>query len=310
MSKKSVSTSQTLKIDEIFNTKGWDIDSKTVSLYKNYIHRFSTLPDETKDFFFDLTERFENISTLNQISTLFREGYNSLDKEKIDNARKIYFLPLIVPELGYEKVSKYRFINWIYKVTGYSKKTYKERPPIKSCDKMITLLEIEYRDMYGSDKFIFPKKYSIFKNQYDKKKDVIILVDDFVGTGETADEILDFFINTEKHNYNNNIKILTLISQKKGVSLIKEKYNIEVLNAKTQDASITSYYGDEVELKKQIVEKMSKSINIKKDFFGYKDSEALVCILNKSPNNTLPIFWYETKTNPAPFPRMKVYKYK
>lgn len=310
MSKKSVSPSQTLQIDEIFNSKGWDIDYKAVSLYNNYIHRFSILPDDTKDLFFDLTQRFENISSLNQISDLFREGYNKLEKKKIDNARKIYFLPLIVPEISYQKVSKWRFVNWLSDKFGFQKKVYVERPAIKSCDKMMAFLEIEYRDMYGSEKFVFPKKYSGFKNQYDKSKDLIVLVDDFIGTGETASEVLDFFIKKEKLNSNKNISILTLISQERGVSLIKTNFDVDVLTAIIQGASITNYYGDLAPAKREIVEKMSRAINIKQDFFGYKDSEALVCILNKSPNNTLPVFSHETKTYPAPFPRMKVYKHK
>lgn len=307
MSKKKISVSQTLKIDEVFKEKGWGVnDSLQPFLYDNYVHRISILPEDTKDLFLELTCRFDNISSVPKILNLFREGYKQLDRTKIDNARKIYFLPLIVPELGYENKSKYRIINEILKFLGLNKKIYNERPERKSCDKMISLFEIEYRDMYSSHKFVFPEKYSIFKTQFDRTKDLVILIDDFIGTGETAEEVLDFFIKKEKFNYKS-VSVLTLVSQSNGIFLLKEKYNVDVLTGIIQDTSITSYYGEEAEFKRQIVEKMSKSINIKKDFFGYKDSEALVCILNKSPNNTLPIFWHETKSNPAPFPRRKIY---
>lgn len=308
MSKKNISPSQTLKIDEIFNQKGWKTDNSIqLFLYNNYIQRFSVLPDDdAKDLFFELTHRFENIFSISQIMSLFRKGYNKLNKTKVNNAHKIYFLPLIVPKLGYENKSKYPILNKISKILGFNRKVYIERPQIKSCDNMIYFLKMEYRDMYGASKFVFPKTYSDFKKQFDKKNDMIILIDDFIGTGNTADEVLNFFVNKEKLNSNNNICILTLIAQNRGISFLQEKYNVEVLTSLIQDMSITDYYGIEAQSKKEIIERMSKSLKIKKDIFGYENSEALVCILNKSPNNTLPIFWHETKANPAPFPRMKI----
>jgi hypothetical protein len=307
MAKKNVSPSQTLKIDEVFDKKGWEVNSTTrISLYNNYVKRLSVLPEDTKDFFLELTQRFENITSLSQIIILFKDAFSKINSQIIDESRKVYFLPLIIPILGYENKSNYKFLNWLLKQIGLNKKTYTERPERKSCDFMISLLEIEYRDMYGHAKFVFPKQYSKFKRQYDKKKDLIILVDDFVGTGDTAATVLDFYIQTEKYN-SDNIKLLTIISQKNGISKIRNEFNVDVITGMVNDTSITSYYGIDADFKKLVVEKMSKSLNIKSDFFGYKDSEALVCILNKSPNNTLPIFWHETKSNPAPFPRNKIY---
>ena len=46
----------------------------------------------------------------------------------------------------------------------------------------------------------------------------------------------------------------------------------------------------------------------KKYALGYKESESLVSILNKSPNNTFGVFWHETKDLISPFPRYINYK--
>lgn len=309
MSKKNVSTSQTLKIDEIFNNNGWKVDGNNgIFLYNNYIKRLSSLPEDTKELFLDLTQRFENIESISQINMLFRKAYKKIDKNIIDNSRKIYFLPLIIPILGYENKSRFKFVNWILKQIGYNKKIYTERPETKSCDTMITLFQIEYRDMYGHSKFVFPKKYSEFKKQYKKTQDIIILIDDFIGSGDTASDVLEFYLKEEKYN-SDKIKLLSLISMEQGIDFIKGNHNVAILSGIIKNKSISNYYGEEVSSKMQTVIKMSKSLNIKSDFFGYKDSEALVSILNKSPNNTLPIFWYETKSNPAPFPRRKIYNY-
>lgn len=312
MAKRNLSASEYYRAENIFKDKGWKIDKqdKAISQYNNFLNRVSILPKDTKDFFFDLTERFENIS-LNEIIEIFKKSYSKIDKKVIDGARKIYFLPLICPIITYENNYKVHFFNIILNFLGLNKKTEIERPKSKSCDFILSLVKIEYRDMYGSDKFIFPTSYFKFKQQYDSEKDLVFLVDDFIGTGDTAEEVLNFYLKQANLNAKN-LKIITIVSQKEGVKRINESYSIQVYSDIIKEKALSDFYenANDCEEFKNLVIKMSEAINIKQDFFGYKNSEALVCILNKSPNNTLPIFWFENKNYPAPFPRMKIYNHK
>jgi hypoxanthine phosphoribosyltransferase len=309
MAKKKLSASEYARAESIFKNKGWEIKSEKqeISQYNNFLSRISILPKETKSLFFELTERFENIS-LNEIITIFKESYKQIDPNLIDMSRKIYFLPLICPIIKFENDYKIKFLNKFLNFFGFNNKKEIERPTHKSCDFILSLIKIEYRDMYGNGKFLFPSSYFKFKEQYDKNKDLVILVDDFVGTGDTAEEVLDFYL--KEGNLNpSKTKIITLVSQEEGVKRIYEKSQVEIFANVIKNKALSDVYLEnrELEEKKNLIVQMSKSINIKQDFLGYKDSEALVCILNKSPNNTLPIFWHESKTYPAPFPRRKVF---
>ena len=50
----------------------------------------------------------------------------------------------------------------------------------------------------------------------------------------------------------------------------------------------------------QIMLNIEKRIKVKPEYaFGYAHSEALVK-MSRTPNNTFPIYWLKTKTNPCP----------
>ena len=52
------------------------------------------------------------------------------------------------------------------------------------------------------------------------------------------------------------------------------------------------------------MKKISKLLRVPKELsLGYLDSESLIA-MNKTPNNTFPVYWYESKGHShAPFPR-------
>lgn len=69
-----------------------------------------------------------------------------------------------------------------------------------------------------------------------------------------------------------------------------------------------NYEHEEAEKKVEQMKKISKQIRVKDHnlYLGYKESEALVTMI-KTPNNTLPFYWYEGKKDGnimlAPFSR-------
>jgi len=308
MAKKNVTTAlDVLKTDEIFDKKGWKRkENDKISLYNNYLNRLSLLPPDTRDLFFELTDNFENI-TYDDIIQKIKDSYNTIDRNYIDSYRKIYFMPLIEQIPIYKNESRFKLLNLLHKLLGTDKKTYKERPQRKSGEILLSLFEIEYRELYGSEKFVFPDSYSKFKSQF-SKKDLIVLVDDYVGTGDTAKDVLNFYLKHEKFN-KKNIVILTIAAQHHGISRINKEFGVEIIsNIKQGKYLIDNFFDSILTKKREQITTMCETLKIKSDYFGYGNSEALICILNKSPNNTFPVFWYETKQYPAPFPRRKVYK--
>ncbi|TDS14234.1 hypothetical protein DFQ03_2311 [Maribacter caenipelagi] len=309
---KKLSASYILKVDELFEGKGWEVEPEKkmkTSLYNKYIDRLTRIPDSTRPLFLELSDRFDRIG-ITEIYKLFSEAYDKVDKAYLTNAKKIYIIPLV--ELEIRPKQEYRGENVLKKLWSYLKFIFKKpkavRPKNKSGERVLSIVEIEYRDLEHSDKFIFPENYARFKSIFNSKKDLLILVDDFIGSGDTANNILSQYFKTKKFNSKNTI-LISLISQKIGVEAIRKKHKVNVFQSILRERCISDYYPIALaneNIKK--VEMMEESIKCVTDLsLGYKKSEALVSIMNKSPNNTLPIFWHETRSLAAPFPRRKAY---
>lgn len=314
MAANKLKASYTLKVDQIFENKGWEMEPEKelkLSLYNKYIDRLKRLPDDTRSLFLELTERFDRIELI-EITSLFFKAYENIDNSILNNAKKIYVLPLVEPEISLNKDKKGNNClknAWYFVKAAFSKKTV-DRPKNKSGENILAIIEnSEYRGLSNSSKFIFPQSYSRFKSVFNKKTDLLILVDDFVGTGDTANSILKYYFKSSKFKSENTI-ILSLVSLKQGVENVFVKNKVKVFQAIVKERAISDYYKTEEEIDLNIskVKMMEETLRCEVDLtLGYKESQALISIMNKSPNNTLPVFWHETKSIPAPFPRRKIY---
>lgn len=142
------------------------------------------------------------------------------------------------------------------------------------------------------------------------KIDYCIFLDDFIGTGDTA----EFYINqfTEAGLSPQKMVIASLVIQKDGLNKLK-KICHKIFFAKLALKGISDNDKLSTQEKEDFLKIMGDVediINIKnghKYRFGYKKSEALVTMM-RTPNNTFPIFWKPSgKKNEggiiAPFPR-------
>ena len=134
-----------------------------------------------------------------------------------------------------------------------------------------------------------------------QSKSAFLLVDDFVGSGDTAVKSVN---NLTKLGVNKqNIFVFALVAQNIGVENLK-KNDIRIAVAEQRDKGITDYYNSRISEKINIMKKVERKLNVKEQFsLGYKGTEALVSMI-RTPNNTFPVFWIEpTKDKKAPFPR-------
>ena len=105
-----------------------------------------------------------------------------------------------------------------------------------------------------------------------------------------------------------NIKVVSIAAQEFGINNVKEKLSIDIIANKILKRGISDYYID-FEDKKNLMREISKKIEVSDDMeLGYKDCESLITMLQKTPNNTFPVYWKETRNKVAPFPRKKYYK--
>ncbi|WP_417854628.1 hypothetical protein [Xanthomarina gelatinilytica] len=314
MATNKLNASYTLKVDQIFEKKGWEMEPEKdlkISLYNKYIDRLRRIPDDTRNLFLELTERFDRIE-LKEITSLFFDAYENIDSKILNDAKKIYFLPLVQPEISSNSKSngKNNLVKAWFWIKNIFSNNSVDRPKNKSGENILAIVEnAEYRGLNNSSKFIFPQSFSKFKSVFNKKTDLLILVDDFVGTGDTADDVIQHFFKSSKFNSDNTI-ILSLVSLKQGIESIFKKRNVKVYQAAIKERAISDFYDTKKEIEENISKVKQMEIELKCEpelSLGYKESQALISIMNKSPNNTLPVFWHETKNIPAPFPRRKIY---
>ena len=134
----------------------------------------------------------------------------------------------------------------------------------------------------------------------------IIFIDDFSGTSSS-------FVNHLKNKIeiykNKTVIFVTIHIMKDAICNIKKiaqenNFNVDFFQCKIQDKAFSDKYFDYNKNIRELFKDISEKLKINKKYiFGYEESESLVAFYNNTPNNTLGIFWVNTCSNEAIFPR-------
>ena len=267
LGRKVLSDKYVTKLYNIFEKKNWKIwEEGDSSVFDRFCERLVELEsDEERDLIIELTNEFLWIqSNIGCIFTGVKDG-----KEK-----SIYICPLLPPrDFGKQKSSTHM----LYLCQSILLRTYSEfqEKQVRICETPEILKE--HADKIGA----------------------LILIDDFIGSGETALECLEYlnFVNVKTY-------IVALVAQEEGINNISSE-GISVFTAVSRKKAITDVYPEEEakeKIKKMI--KISKQLQAPKGMqLGYASTESLVAMI-KTPNNTFPVYWCECKENShAPFVR-------
>lgn len=274
-------TTYLLELDEIFEQKGWKQKENYVEVF-NSLSKFSEKIIENKNEYIlilELLKEFHWIS-LNDYYNKCRTLLINLTQDLNHRNTNIYAFPIIKKKHQF-KVKSGSFVSYLMK----------------------SLLEtIPNGEKY---KFEDINNFCDLKKLKFKKSDVFILVDDFIGSGETLNECITLVANINSILIEN-LRILTIAIRKDTLERISKKYkvyyNFNLLKG------ISDYnLGDDIENKKQIMRKIENRIffGSKQYSLGFQESESLITLL-RTPDNTFPIFWnkYKTKIDlKPPFPR-------
>jgi hypothetical protein len=278
-----------MQLRDLFEQKKWEIkksNKNTLSLFDKFSARLQLLSEDQQDFVIELTKEYTWIELRNYLEHFFDSLVDLGDNiyQAYDN---IFVYPLLQPGKTYSKTKSGGFLHYMFETADYT---------------------------WLSEKFI--PKYSIpyLKNNFNNNNSILLLIDDFIGSGDTAVEVCSEFLKVDTNTgkiQSQNIRVVSIAAQKEGIKRIKDELNIETVASIILSKGITDFYDSPTkEQKVTLMEEIEKILKVQQDYlFGWKKSEALITLLNKSPNNTFPVYWLETKDRVAPFPRTKKFKY-
>lgn len=262
------------RIQEVFNEKGWPIDDTFGDpVFDNFCKMLTSLNKEQYDLVLSLTKDFlwvrdtEYIPHFEKVFLRFTESYS------FSRGKNLMFCPLL-PEIDFGKSKSSIMLLYLIKARLQAIKT-------KYSDFKISLADS-------------PNSINVdaIKNKF-----TLCLIDDFIGTGETALGAIEYF---EKNGISRSqIVIISLVGMQEGIERLNEN-GCCVYSDVICEKGIAKHDNDE---EVRIMKSIEDKIKIKDEFrFGYGASEALVRMM-RTPNNTFPVYWCKKNNKHAPFPR-------
>lgn len=275
-----------IELISVFKEQNWDIEESTAgenSVFDMFCKRLEELEsDEDRELMLELTRKYlvVNLEEYGKYMVDVFRKFIDRNKDKIGKTEVIHMFP--VQDKDYPAKTKSGNV-MCYLFQGNLMRRFDEFR-----NKRIRIIET----FDGLEKY---------------KEDIecLLLVDDFVGTGDTILGCINLI--EEKGIKKERIKALTLVMQEQGRNAVEE-YGVEIYSAVLRNKAITDNYSiEEAEKKIAQMKNVGKRIKVKKELYlGYKESEGLVSMI-KTPNNTFPFYWHEGKRDGklcvAPFAR-------
>ncbi len=280
--KKILSDKYVDLVYKLFKNNGWSIDENAeISHFDRFCHRLAYLSDDNdRDFMLELSKNYLWIKLEKYEELLYNvfEKIFSLEDTKFQKNEKIFICPLLM-EKKFNSIKSSTFMLYLCQGVFLRQLHNFHEEQIRICE---TAYSIEY---------------------HKKEINKIIVLDDFIGSGETALGCIEFL--KSKGIDSSNIIIIALVAQSQGIEVIK-KQNVAVFSSIERNKGISDYFKKEDLVRKQEqMKKISKHLKVPDSnlFLGYSDCESLVT-MHKTPNNTFPFYWFEKDINTyAPFPR-------
>ncbi len=274
-----------LSVVEVFKKKGWEIpedDAGYESRFNRLCDRLSRLDKQEQNLVVELTSRFIAIDG-HEYLHLILALLDCLHKTESDvflPISKYYILPLIAPDdMGKTKSS--RFI-WYY---------FKDE-------------HVKFSSLFNGKKLVYCDVDKMAWIKGIKSSETVILVDDYIGSGETAVAAIKWLMDEYELNPKQ-IIVLSIAVQEQGIQHIDKQSHVRVYSYCHLNRGISDYYiGEKKESYTETMKKIEKALKVEKDYqFGYNKTEALISLI-RTPNNTFPVFWkLQDSCGYAPFPR-------
>lgn len=283
--KKYIGFNEQKRIDELFLRHNWSLKGER---YENFCSLGGQMNANEFELLFELVDRFHLLEVCNFMNE-FLMGYYNGDDAIFQNAHAVIVTPMKEVDINGRHIVKDKSGDIVFSM-------FQEKR---------TLCEYE-------DKLVFCNDAVDVKNIF-QDNDVICFVDDFIGTGntyfDTFQSYVTYFQSQNIEIGNRTVFAVTAWAMHHGFDYCKEK-DLRLFCACIFDKAISenpNYTTTEINDRKNLMVQMEKSYGYwitSKYSLGFKQSEALISIMGKSPNNTFPIFW-KAKRNFNIFPRFK-----
>lgn len=273
---RNISPDLYIKLVNLFHAKGWDIQLEDYGIFERYVRTVGSLEtDQQKKLLLDLSKQFIHITQC-QYMDYIPALVSAIIK---DYPNRILCYACCLPEEDIGKVKSSAGV--LYQIKGTTLKT------------RVDLRDVKY---YCKDSIKEYRPYGIANDDH-----LLILVDDFIGTGETALGAVDYVKKIFPEMLNSNIVVLAIAGMQQGIEEL-ERHQIKVYSAIALKRGISDYYIEQdLENALEIMHQIEDHIKVKPQFLlGYKQSEGLIS-MERCPNNTFPIYWL--KKNDAPYER-------
>jgi len=216
--------------------------------------------DEYKQIFLKIL-KYIVIINIDEYEELVINCYRQL-RDKYKNIKKIIIQPL---QAENEKIKSGTFVSYLFN---------------------------SHKLARVDEKYNFNTIPIVIKNQFsdkDNNKDtLIVLVDDFIGSGNSAKNSVKHFINNYKID---NPVIIALTCMTEGYKKIKD-INIPIIYGKKINTVKEIFDDTELENAKKVINFLNKRHKFKSNdyLYGYKESMSTVITI-RTPNNNLPFIW-------------------
>lgn len=264
--KSLVTVDDVFLMTELFNRKSWNRYVGYESVLDAYIETLGRMTGPEKVLFLDLTERF-----------LWIMDYTTD----------------IITQLN-------RILNQFNYQDYYVIRCIEKSEQRKSKSSGVVLYEI--KNPVVQRKLVKPvhilNSTSDLKKLKDLSNSLFILVDDFVGTGQTADDCMTDLKQIQP-TIAGKMVVMCIVALEKGIQKLSNLH-VPIFYRYRFNRGISDYYtGYKLRKNIRLMQQIENNFEISTYNFGFQGSEALVC-LKRCPNNTFPIYWHGRKT---PYPR-------
>lgn len=267
-----------MQLKRIFEEKKWSNIENNDYVYESLCNLSELLIESEEEYklFLDLIKRYDWLS-YNDYSVKVKKLLENILIEAGITINKFYTFPAIKPE-DQKKNKSGNTISYMIKCN---------KPFIKGA-KHIRLEELTLFEEFNG--------LTLKENEY------IVLVDDYIGSGETLFACINEIIKINP-TLKEKFIIATIAIQHDTVPKIKfPLFYIDIVQKGISDCYNSP---DKEKYIKTMIKLETRLISGRNFSLGYEQSEGLVTML-RTPDNTFPIFWHEykksTKLHP-PFPR-------
>lgn len=275
---KELSIQRAAVLSQIYKEKNWNISTAFGNNeYDDFCSMLTYLNADQQDLIIDLTKDFLKVG-FNEYIQHFLKSFDLFYHSSLSKGKnRVFIKPLLCKDdIGRTKSSSLLY----YLINSH-----------------IVLLQNKYPNI----KIICSDNFNSLNTAKFNKTDIICLVDDYVGTGETAIKAINFLQNSSTNICD--LVAITLVAQEEGINNVKNcGYNIFAATVRSKGISDLS---SNVESMLAIMESIESKMGVQTKYqLGYGRSESLVKMIS-TPNNTFPIYWYaKSKSIPiVPFPR-------